>query len=136
MESRTRPRTQCFKVAHDHDLTPVWVFRQATEDGILGLVVDFSEGGIQVLIEKSDTLDAEAYTLYIDGLGGPPATQPGFRIIPRWTGALQSLYCRCGFEFADPATALDCVEHLRQEVAAGPAWIRCELLAAGAISPS
>ena len=131
MENRHHPRTQCFQLSHDHDLTPIWVFRRATEDGILGLMVDFSAGGVQVLVEKDEDLDAQVYRLFIDGIGGVATPGPGFKVVRKWIGSHQSLYCRCGFEFADPATAAECVQFLIREVMAGTSWIRCELLVEG-----
>ena len=129
MDNRNHSRTQCFQLSLNHDLTPVWVFRRATEDGILGLVVDFSEGGLQALVERDEALDAEAYTLFIDGLGETSLPGSGFEVQLKWTGTHLSLYCKCGFEFTDPATARACVEHLRHEVMAGTSWVRCELVA-------
>ena len=129
MDNRHHPRTQCFQLSHDHDLTPVWVFRRATENGILGLVVDFSLGGIQALVTRDEALDAEAYRLFIDGIGSVSDPGPSFNVIRKWVGAHQSLYSRCGFEFEDPASARECIQFLSREVLAGTSWIRCELLA-------
>jgi len=127
MENRRHPRTKCFLVSHDHDLTPIWVFGRATEDSILALVVDFSEGGIQVLIEKEQALDTDTYTLFIDGIREEALPESGFKVLLKWTGEHSSLYPRSGFEFADPETAKDCVQVLRRQIAAGKPWIRCEL---------
>jgi hypothetical protein len=131
MESRRHPRTQCFQVSHGHDLTPVWVFRRSSEESILGLVVDFSESGLQALVGKDEPLDAELYTLLIDGMdGGPnglPAPGPGFLVRHRWIGEPMGLYARCGFQFEDPGTARSCYRYLSEEVGRGTTWIRCEL---------
>ena len=127
MDNRRHPRTQCFQVSHHHDLTPVWVFRRATAEGILGLVVDFSESGFQALVEKDQPLDAEFYTLFVDGVQDPSAPPPRFQVARRWAGPHQDLYCRCGFEFSDPVTARACCQYLESEARGHGAWIRCEL---------
>jgi hypothetical protein len=128
MDTRNHPRTQCFQFSHDHDLTPVWVFRRATEDGILGLVVNFSEGGLQALVANGENLEAEGYTCFIDGIDDAPPPGSGFKVLLRWTGIHHPLYLQCGFEFADPVTAREWVEYMVREVAAGSSWVRCELV--------
>lgn len=129
MDNRRLPRTQCFQIRHDHDLTPVWVFRRATTDGILGLVVDFSEGGMQALVEKDERLDSEFFIVFIDGSADASTSQPQFTVARKWQGDHLGLYDRCGFAFTDPASAYDCVQFMKAEVEGGNTWIRCELLA-------
>lgn len=129
MDNRRHPRTQCFQMAHDHDLTPVWVFRRATPDGVLGLVVDFSDSGLKALVEKHESLDAEFFIVFIGEQFEGPDPRPSFTVARKWTGVPMGLYDLCGFEFTDPAEAQDCVQFMKNQLGSGNAWIRCELLA-------
>lgn len=129
MDKRRHPRTQCFQIHHDHDLTPVWTFRRATSDGVLGLVVDFSDSGVQALVEKHESLDAEFFIVFIGEQLDGAQPRLSFTVARKWSGSHLGLYDLCGFAFTDPAEARECVAFMRNQVDTGKPWIGCELLA-------
>jgi hypothetical protein len=64
-ERRRSERVQFFQLAKDKDIEPVWVFRQTYPESILGLLLDISSVGIQVLTNKSQALTAASYRMVV-----------------------------------------------------------------------
>lgn len=129
MDHRRHPRTQCFQIHPDQDLAPAWTFRRASADGIVGLVVDFSDSGLKALVERHESLASEFFIVFIGEQFEGAEVRPSFTVARKWSGTHLGLYDLCGFAFTDPAEAQECVQYMRNQLGSGKPWIGCEVLA-------
>jgi hypothetical protein len=127
MDNRHHPRVQCFQISQEHDLKPVWVFRMASANGVLGLIVDVSMGGLQVLTDKNEEMRLSDYRLIVHDDLSENGELCALDVVCRWSRAEGALYFRSGFEYSDAPNATGAVEALRARVASGHKWMRCEL---------
>jgi len=130
MDNRQHTRVQFFQINRDHDLQPVWVFRHAAPEAILGLLLDIGSGGVQVLTDKAAPLDGEQFSLLVHQDNSPDGLLCEVAVLRKWTKPEGSLYLRSGFEFADLADAATSTDILLDAAASGQKWLRCELLPA------
>ncbi|MEP6502111.1 MAG: PilZ domain-containing protein, partial [Betaproteobacteria bacterium] len=77
-ELRAHRRVEFFRVPAEHHHLPVWVFMPTgTDDALAGLVLNFSDGGVQVLTNADEPLDGASYELQL--LLGEDDAVPRFR---------------------------------------------------------
>ena len=130
MDNRRHTRVQFFQVNHNHDLQPVWVFRHAEPEAVLGLLLDIGPGGVQVLTDKEAELSGERYALMVHEDGSADGLLCNVAVMRKWTQPEGSLYFRSGFEFEETAGTSTLAEKLLGAANAGQKWLRCELMPA------
>ncbi|MBV8659808.1 MAG: PilZ domain-containing protein [Burkholderiales bacterium] len=128
MDNRRHTRVQFFQVNQNHDLQPVWVFRHAAPEAILGLLLDIGPGGVQVLTDKAAVPTNERYDLLVHEDGSAEGLLCNVAVLRKWTNPEGSLYFRSGFEFEETAGASALAEKLLNAANAGQKWLRCELM--------
>ncbi len=101
VENRKFERTQFFLVQQDKDFLPVWVFKpEDYPSGIAGVLVDVSEGGLQILMPKSTLKAGQQFEmLLINQIGGDETRVAPGLIDLVWSQDLGSTYTKCGFTF-------------------------------------
>ena len=129
MERRFSARVQFFQLATENQLTPIWVFQRTRENSTLGLVVDISDYGVQILTDKSTPLPNSAYELIAHSDAEAQAMYPSILVVRRWSKAEGALYIRNGFLFDSPPKALPLITALRRTHSTNQPWYRCELAA-------
>lgn len=130
MEKRLSERVQFFQLTREDDVPPVWVFQRAHPDAILGLLLDISAEGLQILTDKFSPMQEETYQLIVHT---EETTSVGFTtaVVRRlWSNAYGTLYTRNGFVFAEVGDDLASpINRVLAARAAGQKWLRCELAA-------
>lgn len=100
-EKRVHPRSEYFLIKSEGQAVPIYAFREAADTAAIpALVVDLSEGGVQVLTTHSTALAQETYALEIV-LGaeqGPPLER--IMVAKIWDRR-DGLHYRTGFAFRD-----------------------------------
>jgi hypothetical protein len=101
VENRKFERTQFFLVQKDKDFLPVWVFKpEDNPSGMAGVLVDVSEGGLQILMQKSTLSAGQQFEmLLINQIGGDETRMAPGLIDLVWSQDLGSTYTKCGFTF-------------------------------------
>ncbi|OYY93449.1 MAG: hypothetical protein B7Y41_11845 [Hydrogenophilales bacterium 28-61-23] len=132
-EQRKSERVQFFQMPRNEELVPVWVFQRASEDSVLGLLLDFSSDGVQILTDKSRRLDGDAYELiaYVDETDSSNFVSA--RVHRQWSKPVGTLYIRNGFSFADRDVSMPCCEAMFAARDAGLQWLRCEIVTPRAV---
>jgi hypothetical protein len=105
----------------------VWVFRSQTSTAYLGVIVDISETGIQILTHVDDSLRPSYYSLYIQAhpeLGVCSRTLSVYRVWSRRTG---SLYCHSGFFMERNPSLMAEVRAASEKADRSRLMLRCEL---------
>lgn len=129
MEQRRSERAQFFNAVDEQGMHPVWVFRRTVVEATLGLMVNISRGGVQILTSKDTPLDGDVYKLivFIDRDG---VTTSHSAIVSRqWSGSEGTLYLKHGFAFEESTeVAGGMVQSVIAAREAGEKWFRCELL--------
>ncbi|RTL52753.1 MAG: PilZ domain-containing protein [Rhodocyclaceae bacterium] len=133
MEKRHSERVQFFNARDESGIQPVWVFRQTRQDSILGLLVDISNHGVQIITSRDAAMDGDMFQLVIldESEDGHYLTTLVNR---RWHKDEGTLYLRHGFSFEEEDDIADAIHAI---VAAGAGlstgkWLRCELIDASA----
>ena len=126
MEKRRTDRVQCFQLGTDADIQPVWVFRKAHPDAILGLLLDIATDGAQVLTDKTQSLAGEsnAYRLIIQS---EEASDPDTVVAHTrcaWSKPDGTLYIRNGLVFDNEIS----MQNILSKKVKDSKWLRCELL--------
>lgn len=127
MEKRQFDRLNFFQLSRDGDLIPVWVFHRARPDTVLGVLVDISAEGVQILTDKSSQLDANNYLLIVHVDDAPDRNSIDVRVNRLWSKSDGTLYIRNGFAFQKGE---DLTHYSKQLLAlrdTGHQWLRCEL---------
>lgn len=124
MEKRKVERVQFFQMSTGRDIQPVWVFRQNYPEAVLGLLLDITSAGAQVLTNKLQELDEMDYKLVIH-LGEDFAEESlAVNVRRRWSRPEGTLYVRHGFAFEEQVA----VQPMLSALHAGVNWLRCELV--------
>lgn len=124
MEKRKVERVQFFQMSTGKDIQPVWVFRQHNPEAVLGLLLDITSQGAQVLTNKFQELDGEDYELAIR-LGEDFAEESfTVKVGRRWSRPEGTLYLRHGFAFEEPLS----MQTMLSALHVGVNWLRCELV--------
>ena len=113
----------------------MWVFKPADAiDAIAGLVMNLSDGGLQVLTGRDDVLERPVYEIQL--LLGEDETVPRFcgRVTRVWTREAASAGWLSGLRFDDDrAPAADFIR-VYQVGASGRPWVRCLLMPVAAVA--
>ncbi len=129
VEHRHHRRVECFVIQEQRERVPVWVFKPAgAADAIAGLVVNFSEGGLQVLTAAGESLDRSSYEIQL--LLGEDEHVPRFRgrVTRVWTRAATGTGSISGFRFDDSRSSAEAFIQTYQGSRPQRRWIRCLLL--------
>jgi hypothetical protein len=102
VDQRRHPRVEFFLVPTEQEQLPVWVFKpEALVDSHAGLILDMSEGGLQLLTNAEDDLAPGRYEIQLmpDGSAPDQAFSVDARLI--WSSPLSKFGHLSGFEFDD-----------------------------------
>jgi hypothetical protein len=129
IDHRSHRRVEFFLVRDRQEHVPVWVFKPADAlDATAGLVMNFSDGGLQVLTASDDVLVGAAYEIQL--LLGEDEAVPRFRghVTRVWTREAVSTGWLSGLRFTDDehSSAEDFIR-VYQAAAPGRRWVRCLL---------
>ena len=128
IEQRAHPRVVFFLVPRERGRLPVWVFKPIdAPDACAGLVLDFSDGGLQVLTGPEDALDAPTYELEL--LLGEDDPRQRFRgVVGRvWSEAATTIGHLNGLRFEGAPSSAEDFMRAYQSRADGSGWVRCLL---------
>jgi len=105
-EQRHHERVQYFMVQEsNHNLIPIWVFTPADDPDLsAGLVLDISNGGIQILTSaKTPIAPGARYRIRFLALDSQEADSnlPDLELTQIWSRPEGRLYLRHGFEFSN-----------------------------------
>ena len=129
VEHRHHRRVEFFMVPQQREHVPVWVFKPADAvEAIAGLVMNFSQGGLQVLTPSGDAPDRVHHDLQL--LLGEAETVPRFRgrVTRVWTREAPSSGWLSGFSFDDSRSSAEEFIRAYQESTPERGWVRCLLL--------
>lgn len=127
MEKRQSDRVNFFQPSRDGNLIPLWVFHRTCPNTVLGVLMDISSDGVQILTDKSNQLDANNYLLVVHLDDAPDRDSIDVRVNRLWSKSDDSLYIRNGFAFQGGE---DMTHHFKKLLAlrdTGHQWLRCEL---------
>jgi hypothetical protein len=129
VDHRTHRRVEFFLVPDRRGQVPVWVFKPADAiEASAGLVMNFGEGGLQVLTASDDAPAHAAYEIQL--LLGEDETVPRFRgrVSRVWTREAASAGWLSGLRFDDEHSPAE--DFIRTWQAAAPErrWVRCLLV--------
>ena len=133
---RSRRRVEFFLVPVLREQVPVWVFKPADAlDAIAGLVMNLSDGGLQVLTGSDDALAPERYEIQL--LLGEDDAVPRFRgrVTRVWTRAAAGAGWLSGLRFDDPHSAAEDFVRTFRVGADGRRWVRCLLMPVRGLQP-
>ncbi len=122
MEKRKSKRVEFFQLGTGKDMQPLWVFRKTCPEATLGLLIDISPEGAQILTSKEETLQEIAYRLVIH-----TDTENDVLSIDAfccWSRPNGTLYSSNGLVFGDKASLQAMAPALESDCR----WIRCELV--------
>lgn len=125
---RRSPRLEFFLVPTEQEQLPVWVFKpQALAAARAGLVLNLSEGGLQILTALEPGLAGTHYELKLL-LGedeGVALFDGPVRLV--WRDALGARGQLCGFEFELPNSLAEQFLQTQARQIAARQWVRCVL---------
>ncbi len=129
IDHRSQRRVEFFLVSDDHEHIPVWVFKPADAvDAIGGLVMNLSDGGLQVLCGSDN---APVHTSYeIQLLLGEDEAVPRFggRVTRLWTREAASRGWLSGFRFENEHSSAEDFIRVYRSSAQERRWVRCLLV--------
>jgi len=101
VENRKFERSSFFLVQIERDFLPVWVFQPHDDTaGLLGVLVDASEGGLQILLQKNTLHVGQQFEMFvINQIGGDELSLPPAKIQLVWSEDIANTYTKCGFIF-------------------------------------
>lgn len=129
VERRLSERVQFFQLPGATDLIPVWVFQRAHPDTVLGLLLDISAAGIQILTDKNTPLPVEYYQLIVHADDSADTRFITAAVKRLWSKPEGALYVRNGFVFDRDHELASQINDVRAVREAGRQWLRCELAA-------
>jgi hypothetical protein len=104
-ERRTHTLAQFFLVRQDHDYVPVFAFRSPDDiDAVPALVVDASEGGVQILTTVNATVEGLHYELEVLCAEAGSARLPAWEVHLVWSRQ-EGMYVKSGFVFETAGVA-------------------------------
>jgi len=121
MEKRKSKRVQFFQLGTGKDMQHLWVFRKTYPEATLGLLIDITPEGAQILTSKENALQETAYRLTIH----TDTEQQALTIdaFCCWSRPNGTLYSSNGLSFAESAS----LQTISAAHEAGCRWLRCEL---------
>ena len=101
IENRKFERSQFFLIQKENDFLPIWVFKpEDNPSGILGVLVDVSDGGIQILMQKNTLFAGQQFEMsLINQIGGDETKIHPAIIDLVWSNDVGSTYTKGGFTF-------------------------------------
>jgi hypothetical protein len=129
VDHRSQRRVEFFLVPDRREQIPVWVFKPANAvDAIAGLVMNLSDGGLQVLSAADAAPSGLAFELQL--LLGEAETVPRFRgrVTRVWTREAAVAGWLSGFRFDDEHSSAEDFIRTYQSAAPERRWVRCLLL--------
>ncbi len=132
-DQRTHRRVECFRVPAHREQVPVWVFRPAdATDAVAGLVLNLSDGGVQVLTAAEELPAHERYDIQL--LLGEDDQVPRFRgrVTRVWTRDASDAGRLTGFRFDEARSSAETFIRTYQALTPERRWVRCLLVPAGA----
>ncbi len=132
VDHRRHRRVECFLVPDRREPVPVWVFKPVDAvEAAAGLVMNLSDGGLQVLTAPDDAPDHDAYEIQL--LLGEDEAVPRFRgrVTRVWTREAASAGWLSGLRFDDARSSAE--EFIRAYQLSTPErrWVRCLLMPRG-----
>jgi hypothetical protein len=111
-EKRVSTRSQFFLLQSDGEPIPFYAFRpEDAIDAVPALVVDLSDGGLQILTASNQALDQDSYLLELVTLERVGSGKK-YRVHAVWSRP-DGVNMRTGFAFDDGAGLVEQVELLR-----------------------
>jgi len=135
-EHRSRRRVEFFLVPVHREQVPVWVFKPADAlEAVAGLVMNLSDGGLQVLTGTDDALADGHYEIEL--LLGEDDSVPRFRgrVTRVWTREAAGSGWLSGLRFDDAHSAAEDFIRTFRLGAGDRRWVRCLLLPVRALQP-
>ena len=132
IEHRIHRRVEFFLVPDRRERVPVWVFKPAdAADAVAGLVMNLSDGGLQVLTASDDALDRDRYEIQL--LLGEDDAVPRFRgrVTRVWTREAASAGWLAGLRFDDERSSAEDFIRVYQSPTPERRWVRCLLMPLG-----
>jgi hypothetical protein len=128
-DKRAHERVAFFLVPVEREQLPVWVFvPDNTGSRHVGVIVNMSEGGLQVLTSAEHPLDGDEFGLSLI-IGGPSSQLPTFsgRVRRHWTRPMGKLGQLSGMSLMDADS--EAAEFLRMAAPSPQSrnWVRCLL---------
>ncbi|MEW5768900.1 MAG: PilZ domain-containing protein [Pseudomonadota bacterium] len=127
MEKRQSERVQFFQVPLEKEVVPVWVFRRSHPNALLGLLLNISLAGVQLLTDKAHALDDGSHrlTVYTDDRSQDIFLSAQVRHL--WSKTDGEIYSRHGFFFTDEKVLAPAIAKVMAAREIGMQWLRCEL---------
>ncbi len=129
VDHRSHRRVEFFLVPVQREHVPVWIFKPTDAlAASAGLVMNLSDGGLQVLTASDDALEHPAYEIQL--LLGEDEAVPRFRgrVSRVWTREATSAGWLSGLRFDDPHSPAEDFIRVYQASAPGRRWVRCLLV--------
>ncbi|MFZ6746681.1 hypothetical protein ACO0LC_25935 [Undibacterium sp. JH2W] len=136
-ENRRHQRVQFFLVPlGTHEIRPVWVFNSPDHaDALPALLVNLSNGGLQVLTELESEMPSGQYQLsFLPDEAQPDMTLADCYIQLLWTEREAGMHTRSGFAFVEQMPA-DLQDLLTHEDAA-KLFLRCVIMPVNEVQQS
>ncbi len=127
-DHRSHRRVECFRVPMHRAHVPVWVFKPSDAvEASAGLLMNLSDGGLQVLTAADDALSHAGYEIQL--LLGEDETVPRFRgrVTRVWTREAISAGWLSGLRFDDERSPAADFTRVYQAGGAARRWVRCLL---------
>lgn len=128
-EHRSHRRVECLLVPLDREHVPVWVFKPRDAAGAhAGLVLDISDGGLQVQTGRDDEPVDDRYEVQL--LLGEDAEVERFSaaVTRVWTRPSPTVGFLSGFRFDDRGSTAEAFIRTYQGGERKRRWVRCLLL--------
>jgi hypothetical protein len=126
MDKRANQRVQFFNLDLKDEIQPIWVFRRTSPESVLGLLIDISTSGVQVLTDKGSPLSGDTFQLTIHC---DDELSIALIVNRKWSLAEGTLYHRNGFSIeVEEVRHIPGAEIVIEGQASGKRWHRCELL--------
>jgi hypothetical protein len=129
VERRLSERVQFFQQPGDDVAVPVWVFNHAKSDTILGLLLDVSDEGVQIMTDEAVPPLSDEFQLIVQTDETANINLAVATMHKLWSKSDGTPYVRHGFSFdgdINLTMLLDCVFAARDS---GRQWLRCGLIA-------
>ena len=130
-ESRAHKRVQFFLVhLGEHEIKPVWVFKSTEQSQAMpGLLLNLSEGGMQILTELESSLTKARYQLsFLKDEASPGLNLADCQVQLLWSEHEAGMHTRSGFAFVGQMP--DDLKALLTRSDAEKIYLRCTIEAA------
>jgi hypothetical protein len=127
---RSHRRVEFFRVPDHREPVPVWIFKPTDAiDAAAGLVMNLSDGGLQVLTPADEPLDGDFYEIQL--LLGEDESVPRFhgRCTRVWSRESGGAGWLSGLRFDDAHSSAEDFIRTYQGAAPDRRWVRCLLIA-------